>query len=274
MGLLAWFSAEIVTFSTALEKIDGGVIVFSFSYYLVQVALILDLILRKRFSLWQIFLVGLIYGILEEAFYIKNPLSLMLLLAIGHSAVTITFPYLLVNYLIPGEKKPFLSPRGYAFSLIYLGLLYFLMAQFLPFVYPDSILLGSALIVFFGFLIHKSSSERVSPGIRQREKIGIILLAILLIILSQQNYLGVILLFSWLIIRRRLASQGDIYFATVSFLTFHFLASFINASADPGKIIINYPVIFLVGLSLLFLLVKKHSQILTPGVKQIQTSGE
>lgn len=259
-GFLGWFSAEIVTASTVFNKIDIGTIIFSFSYYLVQMAIVADIIIRKRLSILGIFLVGLLYGILEEAFYIKNPLFLTLLLALGHSAVTIIFPYFLTNFLIPGEKQPFISKIGYFLSILYLLILYALMAGFIPFAYPDSLILGSILVITLLFLI-KRFGRIVSPfinrGLKRLEMIALIIFASLVIIFSQQNYLGVILLLVWLVIRGKKVNLSNLYFFTYLFLIFHFLASFINKSMDPSKIAINYAASLIVGLTLIFLLWRK-----------------
>lgn len=261
-GFLGWFSAEIVTASTVFYKIDIGTIIFSFSYYLVQMAIVADIIIRKRLSILGIFLVGLLYGILEEAFYIKNPLFLTLLLALGHSAVTIIFPYFLTNFLIPGEKQPFLGKIGYTLSILYLLALYILMAGFIPFAYPDSLILGSILVITFLFLI-KRFGRVVSPfinrGLERLEVIALIIFASLLVIFSQQNSLGVILLLVWLVIRGKKVNLSNLYFFTYLFLIFHFLASFINKSMDPSKIAINYAASLIVGLILIFLLWRKRS---------------
>lgn len=259
-GFLGWFSAEIVTSSTVFNKIDLGTIIFSFSYYLVQMAVVADIIIRKRLSILGIFLVGLLYGILEEAFYIKNPLFLTLLLALGHSTVTVTFPYFLANFLVHGEKRPFLGKKGYILSIFYLLVLYLFMAKFIPFVYPDSLILGSLLVIILLFIfkrIKETKSWIAGRGLNKWEKIVLITLASLVIIASQQNYLGVVLISLWLTIRRKVVNSLDVYFFTFLFLIFHFLASFINKSVEPSKIAVNYAASLIVGLTLIFLLWRK-----------------
>lgn len=260
LGLLGWFSAEIVTVSTVFNKIDAGTVIFSFFYYLVQLAVIADIIVRKKLSILGIFLIGLLYGILEEAFYIKNPLFLTILLALGHSVVTVTFPYLLTNFLIPGEKQPFLGKKGYILSISYLLILYIVMAGFIPFAYIDSLILGSALLIALIFLLRKygrAGSLATGSGIKKLEQIVLIILVSLAVIVSQQNYLGVILLLIWLVVRNKAINLSNLYFFTFLFLVFHFIASFINKSMDPSKIATNYAAALIMGLILIFLLWKK-----------------
>lgn len=256
LGFLSWFSAEIVTVSTPLAKLDGGTIIFSFSYYLVQMAVVADLILRKRFSLWGVFFLGLIFGLLEEAFYIKNPLFLTLLLALGHAAVTVFFPYLLVNFLLPGEKSPFLSKLGYFLALSYLVILYFLMAQILPFVHPDSFLFGLILLLFLFFLLGKfgqiGGEVGRGEGLLKLEKAAVFLTGVLLVALSQNPYLAVTVVLSWLLWRQSKANFGDLYFFVVLFLLFHFLAAVFNKGVTLEKMAVNYPLTLPVGLIFLF----------------------
>lgn len=260
-GFLGWFSAEIVTVSTLFNEINFSTAVFSFSYYLVQLAIVADIILRKKLSILGIFLIGLLYGILEEAFYIKNPLFLTLLLALGHSAVTVTFPYFLTNFLALGGKQPFLGKMGYTLSILYLIALYILMAKFIPFAYPDSLILGGALIIILLLLLKKfGRAGRIVTGlgIKKLEMIAVTVFASLGIIYSQQNYLGVILILIWLVLRGRVMNLANVYFFTFLFLAFHFLASFINESVDPSKIAINYAASLVVGLVLIFSLWRKR----------------
>lgn len=260
-GFLGWFSAEVVTVSTVFNKIDLSTFIFSFSYYLVQLAIVADIISRKKLSILGIFLVGLLYGILEEAFYIKNPLFLTLLLALGHSAVTVTFPYLLTNFLVPGEKQPFLSKKGYILAILYLATLYIFMARFIPFIYPDSLILGSVLMAALLLFIKRSGRTEslvVHQGLKGLEMIALIIFASLVTISSQQNYSGVILILVWLVTRGRVVNLPNLYLFTYLFLIFHFLASFINKSIDPSKIAINYVVSLIIGLILIFLLWKKR----------------
>lgn len=260
-GLLGWFGAEIVTASTNITNINFGTPIFSISYYIVQLAIVADIITRKRFSLTGIFLIGLLYGILEEALYIKNPFHFTLLLALGHSAVTVVFPYLLTNFLIPGEKAPFLSKKGYILAILYLLVLYILMAGFIPFVYFDSLFLGLISIVILFFLLKKFSSigpklgEEIGLGIK--EKFGVISAATLATIISQQNYLGVMVILFWLILRQKKINGRDLRLIIILFLIFHFLASIINKTALPLQMIINYPLSLVVGLVLLILFWRK-----------------
>lgn len=220
-----------------------------------------DIITRKRMSLLGVFLIGLLYGILEEAFYIKNPLFLTILLVLGHSAVTVTFPYLLSNFLVPGEKQPFLSKKGYILAIIYLIILYSIMAGFIPFAYLDSLILGFVSVVTLILLIqrfYQAQSPTPGPGLSKPEQILLIILASLVTIVSQQNYLGVIFILIWLVIRSKKVNFSNLYFFSYLFLIFHFLASFINKTMDQSKIAINYPVSLIVGLILLFLLWRKR----------------
>ena len=262
-GLLGWFSAEIVTVSTPVNKIDIGTIVFSIPYYLLQLTIVADIIARKKPSLFGLFLIGLIYGILEETFYIKNPPLLTLLLTLGHSAVTVTLPYLLVNYLIPGEKQPFLGKKGYILIIFCLAALYAGMAMFLPFTNIASLLLGIILTIILLVIIKlfwkKQPKSGKGAGFSIKEKLAVIFVALLATISSQQNYLGVIIIFLWFILRQKTANSKDIYFVTILFLIFHFLGSIFNKSADPANLWLNYQISFTVGLLILFLLWRKRN---------------
>ena len=262
---MGWFSAEIVTVSTLFNRIDLSTVIFSFSYYLIQLAVVADIILRKKLSILGIFLIGILYGILEEAFYIKNPFFLTLLLALGHSAVTVTFPYLLTNFLIPGEKRPFLGKIGYILSILYLLILYVLMAGLIPFAYPDSLILGSVLIIML-ILIKKYGQVGklvAGLGLKHLEKTVLIILASLIVVFSQQNDLGVILILIWFVIRGKMMNLSNLYFFTYLFLIFHFLASFINKTMYPSKIAINYAASLIAALTLIFLLWRKRRSINT-----------
>ncbi len=260
-GILAYISAEIVTSSTPIDKIAPSTIIFSFSYYIVQVAIVADIITRKRLSLTGIILIGLIYGFLEEAFYIKNPLPLTLLLALGHSAVTITFPYLLVNFLIPGEKQPFLNKFGYVLTAGYLALLYAAMVFFIPFAYPDSLIVSIVALPVLFLLLKKFGKSGISAAIstiKKWEGVAVLILAVFLTIISVQNYLGVMVIFIWLLLRQKAFSRQDLYLISIFFLVFHFLASFLNKSADPAKLWLNYPISFIIGLGLIFFLIRRR----------------
>ncbi len=261
-GILAYISAEIVTSSTPINKIALSTVIFSFSYYIVQIVIVADIITRKRLSLTGIILIGLVYGFLEEAFYIKNPLPLTLLLALGHSAVTITFPYLLVNFLIPGEKQPFLNKFGYVLTVSYLALLYTAMVFFIPFAYLDSLIVNAiALPVLFWLLkkFGKSGIVAAISAVKKWEKITIPVLAAVLTIISGQNYLGVMVIFIWVLLRQKALNYQDLYRATIFYLGFHFLASIFNKSTG---ISLNYIISSVLGVILIFwlTLVFKHSQ--------------
>lgn len=264
LGFMAWFSAEIVTVSTVFDKIDFGTLIFSFSYYLIQMAIVADIILRKQLSLWGIFLLGLMFGVLEEAFYIKNPLFLTLLLALGHATVTVLFPYLLVNFLIPVEKKPFLPKRGYLLAGAYLLVLYLFMVGFIPFLYLDSLFLSLFLLLVLVLLLIKFGKgvgeKGAGPGLKKLEKIGIFAGAGLIIALSQQPYLGIMLILIWLLIRQKILSRGDLYLLTVYFLIFHFLGAVLNKSVEPSKMAVNYPLSLIIGLILLFWLWRRRAE--------------
>ncbi len=262
-GILAYISAEIVTSSTPINKIALSTVIFSFSYYIVQIVIVADIITRKRLSLTGIILIGLVYGFLEEAFYIKNPLPLTLLLALGHSAVTITFPYLLVNFLIPGEKQPFLNKFGYVLTVSYLALLYTAMVFFIPFAYLDSLIVNAiALPVLFWLLkkFGKSGIVAAISAVKKWEKITIPVLAAVLTIISGQNYLGVMVIFIWLILRRNKVSQNDLFFTTIAFVIFHFLGSIFNHSANITVTSINYLVSATAGIVLIFLLKRSRAK--------------
>lgn len=262
-GFLAWFSAEIVNVSTYLGKIDFlGTVVFSLSYYLVQVAIAADIISRKKLSFSGIFLLGLIYGILEEVFYIKNPLFLSALLALGHAAVTITFSYLLVNILNNQEKKPFLSKKGYILAGSYLLVLYIFMAQFMPFAYFDSLLVGLASLLILLFLFMKKTgktSEEIgaSDGLMKKERILIVAVAVLLLFLSRQTYVSIMILLAWFLIKRKRLNSQDLYFFAGSFIIFHLLAAILNKDIPLWKLTTNYPIVFIVGLVLIYFLWQK-----------------
>ncbi len=262
-GILAWFSAEIVTVSTIFTQINVGTPIFSFSYYMIQIAITADLILRRRLSFLGIVIVGLIFGLLEEALYIKNPLPLTLLLALGHSAVTVTFPYLLINFLIPEEKRSFLNKKSYAIMLGYLAILYILMSFFLPFVYIDSLIAALILLVILGVCLKKFDQSGpvlgTGLGIKKSEGLIVTVLALAVTIISQQNYLGVIFVFLWLIARRKVLNTPNVYFAVSLFLVCHFLLSFINKATTVSKIAVNYPVVLVVALILLILLWKNRN---------------
>lgn len=222
-----------------------------------------DIIVRKKLSLVGIILIGLIYGFLEEAFYIKNPLPLTLLLALGHSAVTIFFPYLLINFLIPGEKKPFLNRFGYILAIVYLVILYTAMFFFIPFTYPDSLLVGIvALPILLLFLkkFGKSGTVAVISTVKKWEKVTVPILAAILTVVSGQNYLGVMVVFLWVILRRKALGTQDLYLATIFFLGFHFLASIFNKSAYQTGITFNYFVSLTVGVFLLIWLYRAVRQ--------------
>ncbi len=262
-GILAWFSAEIVTVSTIFTQINVGTPIFSFSYYMIQIAITADLILRRRLSFLGIVIVGLIFGLLEEALYIKNPLPLTLLLALGHSAVTVTFPYLLINFLIPEEKRSFLNKKSYAIMLGYLAILYILMSFSLPFVYIDSLIAALILLVILGVCLKKFDQSGpvlgTGLGIKKSEGLIVTVLALAVTIISQQNYLGVIFVFLWLIARRKVLNTPNVYFAVSLFLVCNFLLSFINKATTVSKIAVNYPVVLVVALILLILLWKNRN---------------
>ncbi len=260
-GILAYISAEIVTSSTPINKIAPATIIFSFSYYIVQIAIMADIITRKRLSLTGIILIGLVYGFLEEAFYIKNPLPLTLLLALGHSAVTITFPYLIINFLFQGEKQSFLNKSGYILTIGYLAVLYVVMTFFIPFVYFDSLLASIVALPILLLLLKKfgkSGTTTSISAVKKWEKPAILILAALLTIISKQNYLGVITLFIWMLIRQKHFGKSDLFFAVISFLIFHFLASF----ASKG-ISLNYISSLAISIILIFLLIRFRAKSLS-----------
>ena len=271
---MAYVSAEIVTLSTPIEKITPSTIIFSLSYYVVQAALVADIIVRRKLSLWGIFLIGLIYGILEEVFYIKNPFFLTILLALGHSAVTITFPYILTNFLIPGEKKPFLDKKGYVFAGGYLLILYTVMAGFIPFAYPDSLILGIALLLALFSLLKKSgkpSTTAAMSGIKKWEKAIVPILAAFLTVISGQNYLGVMVVFIWVLLRQKVFNRQDFYLSAIFVLVFHFLASIFNKSANQSGLSPNYLFSLVTGILLIAWLWRTSKQYQGAG-RFLQTS--
>ncbi len=185
-AILAWFSAEIVTATTAFNDIN---FIFSFSYYIVQVAIVADIIVRKNPSWKGIIVLGLIFGLVEESFYIKNPLPLTILLALGHSSVTIVFPYILTKFIIPGKKDPFLSKWMYIGLFAYLSALYVFMAIALPFAYIDSLIFAIIAVPALIFLFARMDKQFVSgDGIGLKEKIYFLAASVVVFALTRNAY--------------------------------------------------------------------------------------
>ncbi|MCL4385599.1 MAG: hypothetical protein M1326_04705 [Cyanobacteria bacterium] len=259
-GILGYFAAEIVTASTPINKYNIGTPIFSFSYYIIQLAVVADLILRKKLSFLGIFILGLIFGLLEEAFYIKNPLILTILLPIGHAAVTVLFPYLIVNLLSKQEKKPFLSRNHYAFFGIYLAFLYVYLGFSLPFPYIDSLIFSLITLPVLIFLLYKTGTKNPTISnskINKKEWGALIAISVFFMALMQQNFSAVFVLLVWFILRGKQLSKHQLLFAGSLYIIFHYLFTVFNKTGVRANLFINYPLAFIMGALIIFLLFKK-----------------
>ena len=143
--VLGAFNAESLTTSTPPYRwILGGplTILVTFMFYGLMLLVIEDLVSRYSWDYRKLFLIGLIYGLLEEGFFaLTNELPAHGFVGFGrylglnvpwtivtseiHAVYTVVLTFMIADLIIPREKTgPVLSKKQYVPVLAYLALLY------------------------------------------------------------------------------------------------------------------------------------------------------
>ncbi|MEM2157171.1 MAG: hypothetical protein QXX18_10675 [Candidatus Jordarchaeales archaeon] len=139
----AW-NAEAVSMGTfPYEFLHPANIFVTFMYYALQLLIIEDLYSRFKLSYRDLFLIGILFGLLEEGvltltFYIpvtewlKPGYGRILgintvwatFLTFFHATYTVTLTFLIIDRFFPRNRGPLLNRRAYALILSYLLVLY------------------------------------------------------------------------------------------------------------------------------------------------------
>jgi len=171
-SIISYFGAEIMTGSTSVE----GILKYPISamegmiFYGFQVSIIADISIRHKLNLGTIYLIGLIYGILEEGFALftmestaSHTLWLSLIglnitwtiyIMLFHAVITVCSTIVIVHIISKDTlREPFLNASAYAIMVPSLGIIYYtfiqssLMADRVPDLTSLLILLLVAMII-------------------------------------------------------------------------------------------------------------------------------
>ncbi len=143
-SLISYFGAEILTGSTSVE----GILKYPISaiegiiFYGFQVSIIADISIRFKLNFGTIYLLGLIYGILEEGFALftmestaTHTLWLSLIglnvtwtiyIMLFHAIITVCSTIVIVHIISEDTlREPFLNATTYTIMLLSLGIIYY-----------------------------------------------------------------------------------------------------------------------------------------------------
>lgn len=265
-AFIAWFCLEIAGASISLAKINLTNLFFSFSFYLVSLAIVINLVLKKGYSIWGLLLLGLIFGFSTNVFYIKAPLIKAIPFSLKAGIVGVIFPYFLVNILSQSTKIPFLGKKGILLSFAYLAILYFSSFSKSPLSFKTSFIQSLIILGVLIFILIKFGkiADHIGDGfgLRLIEKIAMAVVSIILTFATNQYYAGILIIFLWLLIRQKVTSLKDIYFITILFVIFDFFLVKMNKGALLSKISANYPYALILGVILLVLTLRKRKTVL------------
>ncbi|MEM2146609.1 MAG: hypothetical protein QW279_14705, partial [Candidatus Jordarchaeaceae archaeon] len=150
--VLGAFNAESLSSATPPYKwvSDPWSIFVTFMFYGLMLLIIEDLVSRYSLDYRKLFLIGIIYGILEEGFlaltnelpappgfkpgfgrYYGLNIPWTLFISEFHAIYTVVLTFIIVDLIIPREKLgPVLSKWHYVPILTYLAVLYLLVPNF------------------------------------------------------------------------------------------------------------------------------------------------
>ncbi|MEM3587704.1 MAG: hypothetical protein QXO71_10340 [Candidatus Jordarchaeaceae archaeon] len=150
--VLGAFNAESLSSATPPHKwvSDPWSIFVTFMFYGLMLLVIEDLVSRYSLDYRKLFLIGIIYGILEEGFlaltnelpappgfkpgfgrYYGLNIPWTIFISEFHAIYTVVLTFIIVDLIIPREKPgPVLSKRQYFPILAYLAILYLLVPNF------------------------------------------------------------------------------------------------------------------------------------------------
>ncbi|MGC9203947.1 MAG: hypothetical protein ACP5GE_03155 [Thermoplasmata archaeon] len=166
-SMISYFEAEILTGSTSIE----GILTYPLStlegmiFYGFQIAMISDISIRFKFNMAKIYLLGLIYGIMEEGIalftmestrthtlwlsYFGLNITWTIYIMLFHAVITVCSTILIVNVILKNKPdNPFLSINSYLIMIPVLGIIYytFIYASLNAGRIPD---ISSVLILIF-----------------------------------------------------------------------------------------------------------------------------
>jgi len=186
---LSFFGAEILTGSTSVEGILQFPVSFlaGLAFYGLQVTIIADISIRKRLKLGTIYILGLIYGILEEGisiftmeatsthklWFIAYGLNLTWIVYVMmlHAVVTVITTLFILKVIWPGRLgKPILNGKNYAVIIPVTAVIYyfFMVASIssgrIPGIFPLILLILLILLLIFAALENSLSTTKRNEG--------------------------------------------------------------------------------------------------------------
>lgn len=148
IALLSFFGAEILTGSTSVEGIIQYPVSFvaSLAFYGLQVTVIADLTIKFRLHVRTLYIIGLIYGILEEGIAIFTMeststhtlwlsiyglnLTWVFYVMVLHSVVTVLTTLLIIRVISPVRlETPILSRGGYILIMPVTAVIYYFLMK-------------------------------------------------------------------------------------------------------------------------------------------------
>jgi hypothetical protein len=183
--MISYFEAEILTGSTSIE----GILTYPLStlegmiFYGFQIAMISDISIRFKFNMAKIYLLGLIYGIMEEGIalftmestrthtlwlsYFGLNISWTIYIMLFHAVITVCSTILIVNVILKNKpENPFLSINSYLIMIPVLGIIYYrfiygsLNAGRIPDISSVLILINLMLIIVLFLIFNEYKIKR------------------------------------------------------------------------------------------------------------------
>ena len=187
---LSFFEAEILTGSTSIEGILQYPVSFlmGLAFYGFQVTIIADISVRYSLKLGTIYILGLIYGTLEEGISIFTMeatsthklwltafgfnLTWTLYVMMLHAVITVITTLFILNVVWPERlKNPILSRRNYMIIIpVTIVIYYFLMAASISAGSVPGILPVLLIILLLLILILAAWKNSLSGRMEKREK--------------------------------------------------------------------------------------------------------
>ncbi len=187
---LSFFEAEILTGSTSIEGILQYPVSFlmGLAFYGFQVTIIADISVRYSLKLGTIYILGLIYGTLEEGISIFTMeatsthklwltafgfnLTWTLYVMMLHAVITVITTLFILNVVWPERlKNPILSRRNYMIIIpVTIVIYYFLMAASISAGRVPGILPVLLIILLLLILILAAWKNSLSGRMEKREK--------------------------------------------------------------------------------------------------------
>ena len=187
---LSFFGAEILTGSTSIEGILQYPVSFlmGLAFYGFQVTIIADISVRYSLKLGTIYILGLIYGTLEEGISIFTMeatsthklwltafgfnLTWTLYVMMLHAVITVITTLFIINVVWPERlKNPILSRRNYMIIIpVTIVIYYFLMAASISAGRVPGILPVLLIILLLLILILAAWKNSLSGRMEKREK--------------------------------------------------------------------------------------------------------